>query len=278
MKRTVYSFTIIVAIILTSGLLLLQGCQKEAYIDPEFLSIPNIENKTSFTPDEKRIMKQANDRMSHYLSWEGDKLTLGDATATKLKIAPELYGYLYSIIDMYNENAVESPVTLPITKEQDFDDNSVIEDIADIAAGQVRAYMFSQGWNTSAKLFGMWYQGRDNSYHLTDSEWSAVSSHARQSVGSNFRKNPTNIGGHTYYQNQVSFYNASTDLKYSYGTATVTFDSVGSPVGFRDTYDFNSMPIGDRDLKSEGITRAVGIIGAAGGNAKPVTIVHGVAP
>lgn len=279
MKKTIYSCTIMAAVLVVSGLILLQGCQKESYIDKEFLCIQNIENKTTFTPDEKRIMKEANDRMSQYLTWEGDKLTLGNATAKKLSIDPGLYGYLYSIIDLYNKNAADKQIALPITKNPDFDaEPGVFENLADIAAGQVQSYMYSRGWNTSAKMFGMWYQGRDNPYHLNNSEWGAVSSHARQSVGSNFRNNPTNIGGHTYYQNQVSFYNAGSDLKYSYGTATVTFDSVGTPVGFRDTYDFNSMPLGERDITSEGLTRAIGILGNVGGNATPVTIVHGVAP
>ncbi|WP_302586759.1 hypothetical protein [Paraprevotella clara] len=65
--------------------------------------------------------------------------------------------------------------------------------------------------------------------------------------------------GKQYYQSTASFY--GTPYQYSLGSATIIYDSNMNPVGLSDTYDFNPMSWGDRDAKSEAMTRAVNIAG-----------------
>lgn len=73
----------------------------------------------------------------------------------------------------------------------------------------------------------------------------------------------------------INYYN--TPYALGLGRATVYYDDAGWPVGFMDTYDFNSLPWGTRSTGAEIKTRAVNAAGSLNG-AKPFTISFGIGP
>lgn len=69
------------------------------------------------------------------------------------------------------------------------------------------------------------------------------------------------LGEDGYYTASIDFYDASFDLKYSFGTASVKFCSNGmytKLLGFRDRYDFDAKSWGVRSIPAELITRSYG--------------------
>ncbi len=66
----------------------------------------------------------------------------------------------------------------------------------------------------------------------------------------------------------IDFYNSDTDLKLSFGRATVYYiDNNGKATftGFYDVYDFDPKPWGNRSFKNEVITRAYNVYSSGKG-------------
>lgn len=71
------------------------------------------------------------------------------------------------------------------------------------------------------------------------------------------------LGDDGYYKTSIDFYNSSSDLKYSFGRATVKYTMSGNNldyVGFYDYYDFDSKDWGERSYYAEIITRTYGAL------------------
>ena len=71
------------------------------------------------------------------------------------------------------------------------------------------------------------------------------------------------IGEDGYYTASIDFYDAGSDLKYSFGKASVKFYSKGlytRLLGFYDRYDFDAKSWGTRSISAELITRGYGSI------------------
>lgn len=251
--------------------LLFTRCTKEKYPTEEFLYIDDL-SKPELTPLEKVIFKKAGHRAWDYMV-EAGEFSLQGTSADKLHMDNRLFTVWSDMIDMAASNP--DGITLPLhTKVQEMDPWGPLDPLYDIAAGTISGYMGIRGWGTARNLFNMWYTSSTSSYRLSGSEWFEVQGYARQTVGNNYRNNPVYVNGRVQYRNEVSFYGAGSNLRFSYGTATVTFNEYGDPIKFNDTYDFNSMSEGGRTIEDESITRAIGTLGDLKGVKGPVEIYY----
>ena len=75
----------------------------------------------------------------------------------------------------------------------------------------------------------------------------------------------------------VSFYKSS-EYGLAFGTANLYFDLQGNPIGFRDYYDFDHQPAGQRSTSAEGKTRAVAKASEIANRGTPYSITYGFAP
>ncbi len=165
---------------------------------------------------------------------------------------------------------MEIPVTLLLTKAgpQENGGGSGFGILTELAMDY---YFVANGYNTSYKYFDRYCSGAGGTYRLNNAEWAAAANYARGAMSQSYMNGTAfSYNGSTYYSTQVSFYGAGGDLRYAYGTATVTFDSSGEPVGMQDTYDFNA---GSRSALNELVT---GIGGFAGGNGNSFEIKSGL--
>ncbi len=103
-------FLPVLAVAIVAGVsMFFTACQKETLADEEYLSIPDV-NKSTFTQEEWRIIKEADKRMSRYLVVENNKLSLQGKTAADLNMDVELFNQWYKVIDFINSHDIELPL------------------------------------------------------------------------------------------------------------------------------------------------------------------------
>ena len=234
-----------------------------------YIELPNI-NKQPLTVFEKEQFKEAAYRFSCRLMFEKDNSIslMEGTTANELKISAELFKLFNDVIDLWNENPttlITKKGKISRTKGDDPESTSTRGGnlIYDIVATTIYNRIVSNGWIFTAKLFYMWYfDNNSNTYTLTEEEWLPIATYSKNSVDENFKNNPFTYQGSTYYQNIISFYDASDDLHFALGSSTITINDDGYAVGLYDYYDFNA---GDPPLKDETIVFIIRTIGDKGG-------------
>ena len=252
--------TLIASILIASllaGVFLIQSCQKSTDYDPDFLYIENLD-KTYYSPEELRILKEADKRMSRHIVLGDGRLTMGNTTAQDLKIDQRLFNKFLGALDLYSDlpDDIKSNIVLSLkmTKSGDEESGGLDDIIRQLLATATSTAIQACGFSTKSGYWNMYVSGRTSTYQMTSSQWSDVSSYAKQCVGNNYFNNSFVYGGVTYYRNSVSFYGANGDLRYSYGVAVVVFNAYGEPVGFYDRYDFNEGVDGQRTPLNEALT------------------------
>ena len=219
----------------------------------EYLSIDSL-GKEHYTPKERRILDKASYRFSGYIRNADDGTLVMDRTSSELNMSQNLFDYNLLVINGYNDLLLNGCIKEPVmaypriirTKSGNYEDSGTgtrggtpVRD----AAAQVIVALFSDMMCTTAgHLFYMWYfDNRSTDYILSTYEWNNASSVAVSHVGNNYQNNMTPISGENYYANLVSYsISSETDLYLSYKDATVFFNSNGSPVGFKDGYEFRA--------------------------------------
>ncbi len=269
-------------VVMAGAFMFATSCSNEDYLPIEtdndvempeesFIGLDNIEMGPSSTLDVQQF-KEAADRFSTKMVLNADNtISLVDGTtADDLKISEPLFRFFNDVIKYWNEhptklmgkgNATKGIMTA--TRGGNI--------LCDVAASEIYSVTYFLGWRFTAKLFQMWYfDNRNSDYVLTDREWAPVARYSKSIVGQNYQNSPFQISDNTYYQNGVSFYQASYDLMFALGSSTVNFDESGNPVGLSDFYDFNA---GGRDYLYETLVTIIRWIGDDGGFAVKYGIV-----
>lgn len=253
-----------------------QGCQKDDVKQhDEYLNIEDF-NKTNLSNEELRIIKEAGQRMSDNIVFEGSKIRV-TKSSKELNMDQELFDQWYYFVQLYNDGKIDiqKAPSIALSRANPEDGNTGTRGgnlMCDLAANSILGTLTTFGWRTCRSYLDMWYfENRSIPYTMSADNWSEASKYAKQYVGINFRKNPVRIGGLWVYAHSVSYYNGSMDLAQSYGTATVYFNAAGEPVGFKDTYNFNE---GDRSWAAEAGTTVIRTI-TNGGNGG-YDIVYGI--
>ena len=116
-------------------------------------------------------------------------------------------------------------------------------------------------------LFAKYLFGNGSTYNMSKERFDDIAIVAKSGAVSS--ESTVTIGGQTYTKKVVSFY-SSNQYDYAFGRATVYYDSAGKAVGFKDRYDFNALPEGERDSLAEHLT------GLASGLGTSFNIFYGV--
>ena len=125
-------------------------------------------------------------------------------------------------------------------------------EVVDVA-NRTNEYMESN--YSSYEMLNQYMSGTGEDYAMRETSWERVSVYAKEKIGTKYNEGSSfTVDDKTYYQCQVSFYD-NIDLGAAFGTSTVYFDSNGNPAGFKDTYNFDSKPWGERTVVGELSTR-----------------------
>lgn len=225
-----------------------------------------------YTAYEMDLFREAAGRYSSRLEFEQDNTVslMEGTTAGYLNISENLFELFNGVIGYWNEH----PATFIDRRNSLVGFSTATRGgniLCDIAASEIYSITAIMGWKLTAKLFRLWYfDNRSSEYTLTDREWQPVASSANSIVGQNYRNNPFMVSESTYYQNSVSFYGASSDLKFALGSCTINFDADGYAVGLSDFYDFDA---GNRGTVNETLMSIIRWIGDDGGFAVKYGIV-----
>ena len=107
--------------------------------------------------------------------------------------------------------------------------------------------------NLFFKLRRHYHYGHGEDYILTEKEFAYVISNGIVSETRSLYKEGL-------YRASIDFTHSSLDLHFSFGTASAYFDDDNNRVGFKDDYDFNKEPWGNRSTIDEIITRVYGFL------------------
>ncbi len=270
-----YSKTSIVATLF--AVIMLSGCGYENLSTnifnqkhQEYLFVKDLD-KTTFTPEEQRIIDKAEYRFSSYVVFdENNKISINGKTAKDMNMDQRLFDRFKSCIEYWNQGDYKMrvpimssfPMVRSAGEEGDWNTGTRGDNVMDdVIASLAYHTLDSLGYDTAAKLFDMWYfKNRTSAYNMNSSEWAEASGYASDNVNysSGFQ---VYIEGTEYYSTSVTYSN-DRDLYYSYGTATVFFDDDGNPIGFKDFYDFNPS---DRSIFAETVVALMNRIGGDGG-------------
>lgn len=243
------------------------------------IELMNIENglQSAF---EKKQFKEAAERFSSRLILNEDNTfaLLEGATAAELNISNNLFELFHSVIIYWNTHPasliIKSDKQLTRTKGNNPESSSTLGGnlLCDIAASAIYYTIVSNGWDLTANLFHMWYfDNRSSAYSLTEQEWTPISIYSNGCVGADFCNDAFEYDETTYYQNEISFYGSSSDLRYSLGSSIVSFNSNGQSVGLLDFYNFNS---GDLSFVDANLISVIHCVGNNGGFAINYGIVN----
>ena len=235
-------------------LALTTACQKEEPIQrvPQkvhYSKMLDVDlSRTDLSKAEKKNVKRISKRISDNITFDADGRMTLTSSMIELNISEESYRTIIDIIEWYNsiiDEGIEVIIRRPIptTKSSSETENTNTRGgtlASDAIATAISSAFGAARLETAKKLFDMWYfDYRSADYSMTTTEWNTAKDFADTQIGDDYTHGETHIAGHNYYSNQVNYYDATLDLKLSYGNATVYFDSDGDPVGFSDTYDFN---------------------------------------
>lgn len=98
-------------------------------------------------------------------------------------------------------------------------------------------------------------QGNGTTLPMNESQWNSIRVYAENQYSSGGYSNGewVCLNGNNYFKAEVSFYGNS-QYDQGLGTATLYFDSCGTAIGIKDTYDFNGLPEGERSEYNEILT------------------------
>jgi len=236
----------------------MQGCsQEDDWLESsinqheEYLTVSNFDSKTVFSGQEKTVLKEAMNRVK-WATYYGKNGFVVTKTASELNMDEGIYNVMKDIVLLANDqNLSIKPRLKPDNNEFGADVNP-----CDLVQSQINDYLYSHpGGAFSSDCFNHYWEGSATPLILTSDRFSDIRNYAAEYKATNIAT--FNSGGQTYYQGQVSFYGTPYEL--SFGTATITYNSQGQPVGIQDTYNFDAR--NDRDLQSEIKTEAVNIAG-----------------
>lgn len=261
----------------TTGCLTFHGCSNEEEIPSnyiakseygEYLFINGYPTKTAFSPEEKRILKEALCRVTQHIAQDENGIYINN-TAEELNMSYDIYADFMTLIELGNKQGTKIH---RIRKRTEIDWNI---DPCGWAQEYVNEYLEdTDGGDFSQECFNNYWSGTGDNMSLSDERFEDITKYVEKPTSTmgmtSFKKN-----GKTYYQLTNDFYD--TPYALSLGNATVIYDSKMNPVGLSDTYDFNPMSWGDRDIDKEAMTRAVFIAGNICG-AEDFDILYGVTP
>lgn len=221
----------------------------------QYLHIENYLSKKVFNKAEKDILKEALYRVKKNIAQNENGMYICK-TAEELNISYDIYRDLSTIIEIGNNLGVHANTHRVMKRSE----NAWDLDPCGWAQDYVNDYLSDKdGGEFAQECFNNYWSGTGNNMTLSSNRFEDIKKYIKK-PSSPYGMDLLGKNGKTYYTQQVSFY--GTPYHYSLGTATVTYDLNLNPVGLSDTYDFDPKSWGDRDAKSEAMTRAVNIVGS----------------
>ncbi|MDR0559870.1 MAG: hypothetical protein LBG92_06840 [Prevotellaceae bacterium] len=279
-NNKIFNTICVLSLIITAGVFI-QSCSKNEFSEIEeplyekYLWIDNFSSKTDFSEDENGIFMDALERIQKALEIK-DHLCVINRTAQQLNIAEDMYIVFQNIVTSANLLALDKKtIRLKSGSEGGSEGEGLFDEIKCQAmyVACIAVLLTKSGSDFSIECFNKYWSGDNSQMDLSHEKFNDIKNWTppfEKIPESNKRK--IMIDGKDYYQADISFY--GTPYGYSLGTATITFNSQGTPVGLSDTYDFNPGAEG-RDKQAEFATKEAGKAGATCG-AKAYKISYGV--